>query len=370
MTPPLAERGTPDYPRNTKGGQVKVRVEFTAPDAPPNVTILESAESELDEAVKKFVSRYRMPCMHPGTPIHAEQAFMFKPVDERRMAELAACVTKLPFARDKPNYPEGTNGGRVRIAAKFTGPDSPPKVFVLETSGNAKLDEAVVLYVSNNYRAPCMRPEDAPFDAEQDFAFISDSPTTFGTPLLAFEKEDKAFVACVTRVDKATQPAYPDHGILGSVFMEATFRAPDAEPEVALMSSASSQVLNDAAREFVRGYRMPCLNGRAVRAGQLFRFRGGTRPLETTLNAYLKLMGGGEHPPVELKPEAFGCPFEITLQYWEPVFRNQFSIRLTHAPPEPFFKWLASLRMSNPDGENLLLGERVYITVPCGKIGP
>ena len=350
---------------------MKIGVEFTAPDLPPTVTILESAGSEFDAAVQMFVSRYRMPCMQPGKVVHAQQTFEFKAQDARRIAEITQCITKLPFARSHPNYPDEKVGGRVRIGTEFTGPDSPPRVVVLETSGNAGLDEAVVLFVSNNYRAPCMRPGDPPVQAEQDFNFVSNSPTTFGTRLLAFEKDDAARVACVTRVDKALQPAYSDHGLLGSVLAEATFRSPDAEPDIALVVAAPSSVLNDAAREFMRGYRMPCFSGQAVRAVQLFRFRGGTRSLDTTLRAYLKLMRDGEHPPVAFDPQALGCPFSLTLTYWEPAYRNRIALPGVQTHQEPFFEWLASLRMNgNPDTENLLLGERVYIRVPCGKIEP
>jgi len=300
----------------------------------------------------------------------ATHAFAQAQTSERDRTELASCLKLAIASRDHPTIPETSNGGRVRVEAEFTAPDLPPKVTIIESSGDTGLDDAVARYLSN-YRLPCMKPGDAPMQIRQNFVFDSHDSSTFGTALHASASQDEMLVGCVTRIDGAREPEYADHKMLGSVMLEATFRAPDAEPDIAVLAAAASMQLNDAARAFVRGYRMPCIGTREVKAWQLFHFRGASHPLDTTVASWLKLTRGGRNPPTDFDLDAMDCPFRVVLRYWEPVGRNRANVLVSGVRPaqKPFIDWLASLRLESPVAENLLLGDDVNIRVSCGKIG-
>jgi hypothetical protein len=298
-------------------------------------------------------------------------AFAQAQMPDRDRTELVSCLRLAIVSHDRPSLPETANGGHVRVEAKFIAPELPPTVTILESSGDAELDAAVARYLSN-YRLPCMKPGDAPVQVGQNFVFDSHDSTTFGTALHASATQDEMLVGCATRVDKSREPEYPDHEVLGSVMVEATFRGPDAEPDVTLLAAAPSQQLNDAARAFVRGYRMPCVGNREVKAWQLFHFRGASHSLNTTGSAWLKLTRGGRNPPAEFDLDAMGCPLRVVLRYWEPVRRNRATVLVSGVQPsqKAFIDWLASLRLDSAVAENLLLGDDVNIRVGCGKIGP
>lgn len=61
---------------------VFVDMRFTAPDAPPTVTLAySSATSRLVQAVTDYVSQYRMPCLRDGAaPVTLRQHFQYRPV--------------------------------------------------------------------------------------------------------------------------------------------------------------------------------------------------------------------------------------------------------------------------------------------------
>jgi hypothetical protein len=301
----------------------------------------------------------------------ATHALAQAPAADRNRTELVSCLKRAIASHDQPSYPESANGGRVRVEAEFTSPDAPPKVTVIESSGNAELDAAVARYLSN-YRLPCMKPGDAPVQVRQNFVIDSHESSTFGTALHASSGQEEMLVGCVTRVDKSREPEYANHNVLGSVMLEATFRAPDAEPDIAVLAEAPSRQLTDAARAFMRGYRMPCMGGREVKAWQLFHFRGASHSLDTTVASWLKLTRGGRNPPVEFDMDAMACPFRVVLRYWEPVGRNRVGVLVSGIQPsqKAFLDWLASLRLESAVAENLLLGDDVNIRVGCGRIGP
>jgi len=240
LSPPLEQRGTPDYPedlyKRKDGGTVHVELKFTAPDKPPKVKRLgnEPVNSDLIDAVEAYAERLRLPCLGAGdAPVTLRQEYVFIPNDGRKVVsstptDLAdadrrtqlACLTRQEGGA-KPDYPASAlrrgSEGNVFLRMRFTAPDQAPQVTVHATVQDAALRREVADFVAG-YRLPCLK--DAALDVDFLFKFkIMGSARTV--------LKDVTLISLLRGVKDYPKPAFFDLDAMGCPFdVRLTYRRP------------------------------------------------------------------------------------------------------------------------------------------------
>lgn len=289
-----------------------------------------------------------------------------------------ACMTPAESERSALSYPfnaykEG-RGGRVRAALVFEAPAAAPRVEVLEQEGGDDFVDAVRQHLSA-YRVPCMTVGN-PVRLVFAFGF---HPTTrevrWQDPIDAADAERREQLRCLVGTG-AARPEYPAVQRVdteGRVIARMRFVAPDRPPEVETFSRPSAQELARSARRWLAGLRMPCLKGGPVEAERLFIFqatdaRYGFPPMD--LLSLLRATDGIERQTVSLDTRAMGCPFELKLQYRQPLLPNVVGEVGPHDPArEPLKRWLRGVKLKlDPKTEDAVFGDTADIAVPCINI--
>lgn len=241
MTPPEAERGVPDYPAELLqakvDGTVRVELVFAAPDAAPEVRVLDqsSAGQALVDAVRRHVARLRVPCLPAGAqPARIAQDYVFRPDDGRRVAalapedlddpgrhRLAACLTRI--AGPALEYPEralrDNQEGNYLVRMRFTNAASPPEMQFLAGPMHAPLRQALKDVVAA-YRLPCL--DKGPVDLELIYSFRID-----GNPRAVLK--DMRLTQMLGSAAKMPLPASFDFNTMGCPFdLRVTHRQPHA----------------------------------------------------------------------------------------------------------------------------------------------
>lgn len=165
---------TPDYPfeafKSSRRGGTTVRLEFSAPDKPPRVTVLERTEEVFAEAVRAHARYLRVPCLKPNEgPVFLERDYVFRPDDQQVLwfsardstaaedSRLMKCRVHLK-SQSIPEYPswlrrEGLQG-RVIASIRFDAPDLPPTTAVYSRPAAQYLAEEIEQW-AKGLRLPC-----------------------------------------------------------------------------------------------------------------------------------------------------------------------------------------------------------------------
>lgn len=194
------------------GAVVRVRLVFSdAASAPTAEFFYNSGSGAFEDAVRRHVAAYRLPCMAKGAPaIVASQEFQFVPGDGRQViwneprngvedAAVAACLRG--GSPDRPlHYPQAAaqNGdqGTVVVRLTFAEADKAPTVETVFDGGSPILERTVRRYV-DGYRLPCLTADTAPLTALQQFAFSFKGEQVFLKDVTL-----RQFVAAVDDLDK------------------------------------------------------------------------------------------------------------------------------------------------------------------------
>lgn len=183
-------RDEPEYPfKEWKGeqkGRVQVELVFTAPDAEPDIKVLQSEGGDrFVDAVSDFAETLRLPCLNDvgGGPVRIRFDYVFQPdsrrvqwarptdqYDEKRR-KMLDCV-KHPSGEKAPSYPTDAQyqqlQGRVLARLRFAAADKPPTVEVFHRR-SARLLAATASSWSAGLRMPCFEGTEA---VEGTWAFI------------------------------------------------------------------------------------------------------------------------------------------------------------------------------------------------------
>lgn len=301
-------------------------------------------------------------------------------------SEITACLTPSGEERSRIAYPadalkEGV-AGTTAVEMEFSQPDAPPRVTVTQAA-EPRLDQAVIAHVST-YRVPCLKPG-ASAKLTQQFVFV---PNPGGKASWTEPVDAKAaeIAACVTHLRPGSKPQHPlaagpqmlrgirDVPYRGNVLAKIVFTSSDGPPEVVIAGENVPPALRRSVEQWAVDYRMPCYPGHRVEATQLFKFsiEGDTSPLlkDMGLVQFLGAVKGIDQQHRYFELDRMSCPFDVRLEYRQPVMANRVRDAGPHVDArQPFLDWLAGLRFDvEPKIENLLLGEALTISVPCGKI--
>lgn len=292
------------------------------------------------------------------------------------------CLRGVSGPLTTPEYPfellKLGRGGRVLVELTFARPDARPAVQVLEHEGEQDFVEAVERHV-RQLRVPCLTSDAAPARLRQDYRFRPDSHEVGVTDSDPDQQRQERMAACLMHTSGASRPEYPrqalSRGVQGRVLARLRFDASDRPPQVRMYARDNAELLVDALRRFAGGYRVPCYEGTApLQLTLVYHFvvsgDGGYGFRSVTLPQFIGSMRGIRQQRVEFDLDKMGCPFDVTLTYWQPQFRNDVTaVGKPDARRTQLLEWLrdADLDLSRSHLD-AIFGDRVSFTVPCGRI--
>jgi hypothetical protein len=195
LTPPVAERGVPEYPtmsyKSSTPGRVVAMATFRANDlfAWPSVTIeKQEGGDDFVDAVKAHLRTLRVPCLpRDGQATlrfdfvfnpDSRRAYWYNPVDTADAGRLAhlACVVSVEGAAT-PDYSREARRagiqGRVWARLRFVAADQPPEVTLHHRPQTKLLAKSVSDWLKNR-RMPCFDGEPISVDVFYIFMLIGD----------------------------------------------------------------------------------------------------------------------------------------------------------------------------------------------------
>ncbi|MFG6457467.1 hypothetical protein [Roseateles sp. BYS96W] len=294
-------------------------------------------------------------------------------------AQRLGCLVKPGKA---PRYPQHDKldraHGAMRLLLKFKQPDEKPTFEVLFNSAREDMQDQVERYVSG-YRLPCLKPEDGEVRAVQEFSFQNDErdpapipPDVQGRPPLCIVMPRRAL-----DYDMGLTLGRPGAEHLVAVI---TFAGDGQQPpSVAFSYAKASARFEQAVREWVAGYRMPCRTAqdRPRSVEQTFSMfpkggrRHGFKHDRFTLMEFIKLMREPWKQPVHFDLNTMGCPFKVDFIVGGEGRPHRASVPGSRDPNKvDFLRWLGGLQfnLQSDDVANDLFGSRLQVDVPCGVV--
>lgn len=296
----------------------------------------------------------------------------------------AQCLAPAAAERGQPEYPadllERKDGGVVKLELVFTAPDRAPVVRVLDENADPKFLRSVRAHVAQ-FRVPCMTAGAEPARLVQTYVFTPNDGRTVmaSAPRDADEAQRRLRYRCLQRIVPGVRPDYPLNALRadeqGTFLVRLRFAGATAEPEAVFLDADRSPRLRGAVTDFVKGYRLPCMDAEPVELDVLFSFliQGGarTRLKDSTLRGFL----GDVDPstlsmPVYFDLDSMACPFDVRLRYQRPHAKNEvLEVDNSNPARQPLLDWLSQMSLRLPaDTNRRVLGETMTVSIPCGKI--
>lgn len=293
-------------------------------------------------------------------------------------AQKLGCLVK---PAEAPRYPEQNKldraQGSMRLLLKFSKPDSKPAVEVLFNSAREDMQDRVYDYVAG-YRLPCLQPEDGEVSAVQDFSFQNNDLDPTPIPMNA---KDRSPLCIVTpRRDLDYQLSLIGRPKAEHLVALITFRGgPEQPPEVTFAYSNASSRYEQAVRERVSEYRMPCrtVQDKPRTVEQRFSMYPATKRRHGFTQERFPLMNflAMTRDPKRLKAHfdlnTMGCPFSVNFVLGGGGYPHEASVKGRRDPNTlGFLRWLAALEFDfkSEDAANDLWGSELQVDVPCGTI--
>lgn len=292
------------------------------------------------------------------------------------------CLTPPPEARGLPDYPADLvarkDGGTLDIELIFVAPDMAPRVRVLDSNVDRRLDQAVRDHVQQ-LRVPCMVPG-TPVSLRQQYVFVPDGTgkRVVSRPMTSADQAQDQARRCLTRIDQEKRPDYPMSALQqdrqGNFLVQLRFEAPDQPPQVRFLAGVEHRRLRTAIENFVRGYRLPCVGAGPQELAMVFKFQ--IQDSERVVLRDMPLVQLLRNARQPLPPAYFefdrmgGCPFELRLRHFQPFLPNEVSeLDTSHPARWAFVDWLRGLTLNLTNDQHLaVLGDSLTVTVPCGTL--
>lgn len=279
-----------------------------------------------------------------------------------------------------PRYPARSRldhgRGAMRVLLHFRQADAPPEIEVLLNTAREDMQDEAYRYL-RAYRLPCLQPEDGVVDAVQEFSFSnSDRPPA---PLPPESRDGQSPGRCIVQPRKDTKVhlGYSSVGV-EHVLAEARFAGgADDPPDIRLSFSTGDRRLEDAVREQLAQYRMPCRKAgdRPQTFRQLFslhpkgvrRFAFSQETYELT--RFLALTRDTPARAAYFDFSTMNCPFKVEYRVWGLGLPNEAWVAGERANPnrQPFLAWLAAQSLDTRSDKQALdlFGSHLQIAIPC-----
>jgi hypothetical protein len=271
--------------------------------------------------------------------------------------------------------------GTVAVQMRFTQPDRPPVVKVLDLGSTGSLLVGAVEDHLRSFRVPCLAPGQT-VTLEQQFRFVAHDgreAVQWTEPQDADDLRRQTLIKCLVH---GARPRYPMTALAanaeGVVPLRLRFSRADAPPEVELLDKTPHVQLVYAARDAALDSRLPCLTGGPLSVDQFYIFNidGNERLVlnDMSLVQYLRSVQGIRDAQVYFDFNTMKCPFDVRVELQQPASDNRIGELDGPVPERQFFlSWLARQRLQmQPKQQNRLMTQSAVITVPCGvlSLGP
>lgn len=296
-------------------------------------------------------------------------------------SQASQCLVATDPALQAPVYPFAAfrkgEPGRVKVELRFTSPDKPPRVRVLEQEGGSEFAESIKDWVKT-LRAPCMGSELAVLEQEYLFKPLEER-VNFGPALDADPERREALKACL-KAPPQKVPSYPSlalqRQIQGRVYGKLTFSTPDQPPDIELLHQPDAKIFAAPVQKWAQAYRLPCFEPErdqpfTLSATFIYKLQGsefGFKPL--TLTGFMGRVKGIREQALQLDTTAMACPFDLQLTYLMPQSPNVVGVRGEYRPErEPLLRWLRTAELElPPDMLSSVYADVADIGVPCIKL--
>lgn len=279
-----------------------------------------------------------------------------------------------------PRYPQrgrwDRGRGSMRVLLHFRRPDAAPDIAVLLNTAREDMQDEAYRYL-RGYRLPCLQPEDGVVDAVQEFSFSNaDRPPVSLPPERGPDQgPDRCLV--MPRNDAQVHLGFSSVGV-EHVLAKTVFTGDgQAAPEVKLVFSTGDNRLEQAVREQLAQYRMPCRQAgmRPQTFRQLFSmYPKGVRRYVFERDTYdlvgfLNLTRDTPARAAYFDFNTMNCPFKVQYQVWGQGLPNEAWVAGERANPnrQPFLAWLAGLSLQTQSDKQALdlFGSHLQIEIPC-----
>ncbi len=306
-------------------------------------------------------------------------------VPDESSAQLLQCLVK---SGEAPAFPERLlekrRGGFLRVKLVFSHPEQAPKQEMLFRSGAQEHEDEVARYL-RSYRLPCLQPGQT-VSAVQEFNFDADQ---FGrvhwNELRHAPKQTSGYSAACIRTPARQLTHFEDNALNSNIKRKANgnliarmrFTQPDVPPEVKVLYENGNASWRNSVLSYLSEYRMSCpaLAGEALVVEQQFVYGASTRShdyslKDTDLVKFLGFVKDLDRQKVQFDLDSMGCPFEMVWGLGMPAFKNRVG---QIGEPNPnrleFLAWMETLTMNlGPEVFDQVLGQKIKIKIPCGKI--
>lgn len=291
-------------------------------------------------------------------------------------AQSLSCLRQPSSTLDYPaRHRFDRSHGLMRLRLHFEKPDAPPRVEVLANTARQDMQDRVYRFV-DDYRLPCLKPEDGTVSAVQEFNFNNSSMEALPVP--ETHQRRRPFCIVMPREDMRSLSSLTNevqHVVASALFVGKG----DEPPEVKLLHSTGDKRLEAAVVERVQTYRMPCRTGQEepqVMRQQFTLVPAGHRRMMLsreafTLVDFLSMTQGAQQLSAFFDFNTMNCPFKVNYTMYGSSLPNEVSVGGVRDPNRvPFLQWLRErqLNFSSQRQANELFGQTLQIQVPCGQL--
>ena len=281
------------------------------------------------------------------------------------------CLSPAAAERGAPEYPfiefkDGT-AGRVKVVLSFTSPSTRPAVKVLAQEGGSSFVDAVEAHV-RSFRVPCHDGSERAVRLVFDFVFRMDDRKVYPSPPVdADQAARQAQLACLVHESGHKAPEYPQAALRselqGRVLTRLRFDAPDRSPVAEIFTYPTAgagyrqqramALLSDQVKDWLAGYRLPCLQGEPITMSIIFVYRiegsaSGFKP-GLSLMSLLPMVRGIRQQRLAFDTTSMACPFEVELTYRRPHLPNWVGeVGSTDPARQPLLDWLQQIELDLP----------------------
>jgi hypothetical protein len=280
-----------------------------------------------------------------------------------------------------PDYPaadyNAMRPGRVQVSLTFTAPDRAPEVTVMLQQGSESFAAAVREH-AKGLRVPCLAVGAAPVQLHKDFIFSPGTEGVSSSETLNPQAEARRrMLSCVVHAQGWKRPEYPRWaqraGLQGRVLVRAHYSDAEHAPTVEVFSRPYAKRLAEDIQAWTMETRLPCHAGEPLTVDwtYVYAFEGegyGFKALD--FRQFLGHVKGIREQTLQMDTNTMGCPFDVQLNYHQPLLRNSVRVVGEHTPQRrPLLEWMATSQLDLPSSaQDAIWGDNVRITIPCVKI--
>ena len=313
-------------------------------------------------------------CTGLANPAHAQTA-------ELQSSDALKCLQHVKGPDQQPIYPElefnANKGARVQVEMKFTRPDRAPEVTILLQQAGLAFVDAVLEHV-RGLRVPCLAETNGSALITQDFNFASDRRQVhWSSPEDSDAQQRRVLIGCIVHPSGNRNPEYPlwarRQQIQGRVLARMRFTAGTSAPTVEVFARPNARDLAEAIREWTKDLRLPCYSGGPLTLNVVYQFLMEDNSYgfkELTFKGFLGSVKGIRQQVLQLDTTTMGCPFDVRLQYLQPLLPNAVGeVGARYPARRPLLEWLAKSELEvGHAAANSIFAAEVKLTIPCLKI--